>query len=112
MYSAPVSSCNENTAGVLARNLIDAAVSYGGTPTSVRDYITNSKGVVINYVIILGVGGRLADAKGRLPKKKHYKLGFLAEPRLTPPPLLTWALLSGHFTRFKRFPGNLGGTFR
>ena len=54
MYSAPVSSCNENTAGVLARNLIDAAVSYGGTPTSVRDYITNSKGAVINYVIILG----------------------------------------------------------
>ena len=29
---------------------------------------------------------------GRL-KKKHYKLGFSAEPRLTPPPLLTWALL-------------------
>ena len=25
-------------------------------------------------------------AKGRLQKKKHYKLGLLAEPRLTPPP--------------------------
>ena len=68
MYSAPVSSCNENAAGVLARNLIDAAVSYGGTPTSVRDYITNSKGAVINYVIILGVGGRLADANRKLWK--------------------------------------------
>ena len=57
MYSAPVSSCNENTAGVLARNLIDSAVSYRGTPTSVRDYIANSKGAVKNYVISLQIGG-------------------------------------------------------
>merc|ERR1719376_777427 len=41
-YSGPVSSCNENTSGVLARNLIDAAVSYGGSTANIRDYITNS----------------------------------------------------------------------
>ena len=49
---------------------------------------------------------------GQASKKKHDKLGFLTEPRLTPPPLITWALLSGHFLRFKQFPGTLGGTFR
>ena len=41
-YSGPVSSCNENISGVLARNLIDAAVSYGGSTTNIRDNIINS----------------------------------------------------------------------
>ena len=49
-YSGPVSSCNENTAGVLARNLIDAAVSYGGSTANIRDYINNSNKVSIMMI--------------------------------------------------------------
>ena len=48
--------------------------------------------------------------KGR-QKKKHDKLGFSAEPRLTSdpsPPLLTLGQLSGYFMFCKQFPGTLG----
>ena len=43
--------------------------------------------------------------KGRLQNKKNVKLGLLAEPLLAPPPppLLTWALLSGNIVVFEHF---------
>ena len=47
-FSGVADSCNENTAGLLAKTLIDAAVGYGGTTSDIRDYITNSKQVMID----------------------------------------------------------------
>ena len=35
--------------------------------------------------------------------QKNVKLGRLAEPLLTPPPLLTWAPLSGNIVVLSRF---------
>ena len=35
--------------------------------------------------------------------QKNVKLGLLAEPPLTPPPLLTWAPLSGNIVVFEHF---------
>ena len=44
----------------------------------------------------------ISSSLGKAPKK-NVKLGHLAEPPLTPSPLLTWAPLSGNIVFFQHF---------
>ena len=54
-----------------------------------RKYYSQISGIIKNKNKIQYYNSFISLGKAL---KKNYELGFFAEPSLTPPPLLTWAL--------------------